>query len=204
VALAVLNEYIGGNLVKNIYMMIFIIIWSIWFISEILLNRIFRSGKKDDKNLDRGTIRIIWITVGISNSIGILSAIFIKFPVSNNLLIPYFGLFLIASGMILRFFSILSLGKFFTVEVTILNDHRIKKDGLYHTIRHPSYTGSILSFIGFGISLNNCISILIISLPVIYAMLHRIKVEEKLLVDQFGIEYIDYMNKTYRLVPWIY
>lgn len=87
--------------------MIFIIIWSIWFLSEILLNRLFRSGNKDKKNLDRGTMRIIWITIGIANSIGILSAIFIKFPISSNLLIPYFGLFLIVIGMIFRFISIL-------------------------------------------------------------------------------------------------
>jgi protein-S-isoprenylcysteine O-methyltransferase Ste14 len=185
-------------------MRIFIITWSIWFISEILLNRLFRSGKNDNKNLDKGTMRIIWITIGTANSIGILSAIFIRFQISSNLLIPYLGLFLIASGMIFRFVSILSLGKFFTVDVTIRDDHKIKKDGLYRLIRHPSYTGSILSFIGFGISLNNWISLFIISLPVIFAMLHRIKVEEKLLVARFGKEYIDYMKKTFRLIPWIY
>jgi protein-S-isoprenylcysteine O-methyltransferase Ste14 len=185
-------------------MMIFIIIWSIWFISEIILNRLFHSKNDDKKNMDKGTIRIIWITIGIANSLGILAAIFIKSPISSNVLIPYFGLFLIASGMIFRFISILSLGKFFTVDVTIRKDHKIKKDGLYRLIRHPSYTGSILSFIGFGISLDNWISLLIISLPVIFAMLHRIKVEEKLLVDQFGNDYVDYMKKTYRLIPWIY
>jgi protein-S-isoprenylcysteine O-methyltransferase Ste14 len=154
--------------------------------------------------LDKGTIRIIWITIGIANSLGILSAIYILLPISRNLLIPYIGLFLIVSEMIFRFISILSLGRFFTVDVTIRNNHKIKKDGIYRLIRHPSYTGSILSFIGFGISLNNWISLLIICLPVIIAMLNRIKIEEKLLVDQFGIEYTNYMKKTFRLVPWIY
>jgi protein-S-isoprenylcysteine O-methyltransferase Ste14 len=185
-------------------MTIFIIIWSIWFLSEILLNRLFHSGKADKKNLDKGTIKIIWITIGIANSLGILSTIFILLPISRNLLIPYMGLILIVSGMIFRFISILSLGRFFTVDITIRNNHKIKKDGVYRLIRHPSYTGSILSFIGFGISLNNWISLLIICLPVIFAMLNRIKIEEKLLVDQFGIEYTNYIKKTFRLVPWIY
>jgi len=185
-------------------MTVFTIIWSIWFLSEILLNRLFHSGKEDKKNLDKGTIRIIWITIGIANSLGILSSILKIFPISSYLLIPYFGLFLIVSGMIFRFISILSLGRFFTVDVTIRNNHKIKKDGVYRLIRHPSYTGSILSFIGFSFSLNNWISLLIISLPVIFAMLHRIKIEEKLLIDQFGIEYTDYMKKTFRLVPWLY
>jgi len=185
-------------------MTVFTIIWSIWFLSEILLNRLFHSGKEDKKNLDKGTIRIIWITIGIANSLGILSSILKIFPISSYLLIQYFGLFLIVSGMIFRFISILSLGRFFTVDVTIRNNHKIKKDGVYRLIRHPSYTGSILSFIGFSFSLNNWISLLIISLPVIFAMLHRIKIEEKLLIDQFGIEYTDYMKKTFRLVPWLY
>lgn len=185
-------------------MKVFIIIWSIWFLSEILVNRLFHSRNDDKKNLDKGTLRIFWITTVIAISLGIMSANFILFPISNNLLVPYFGLVLIAGGMIFRFISIISLGRFFTVDVTIRNNHLIKKDGIYRLIRHPSYTGSILSFIGFGISLNNWISLLIICLSVISALLHRIKIEEKLLIDQFGIEYIDYMKKSFRLIPWIY
>lgn len=185
-------------------MPIFILIWSAWFLSEILLNRIFRSRNTDKKNLDKGTIRIIWITIGIANSLGIVSAMFLKFPISSYILIPCVGLFLIVTGMIIRFVAIISLGRFFTVDVTIRDNHKIKKDGIYKLIRHPSYTGSLLSFIGFGISLNNWISLFIISLLVIAAMLNRIKIEEKLLLDQFGIEYMDYIKKTYRLIPWIY
>lgn len=185
-------------------MTIFIIIWSIWFLSEIMLNRLFHSGSRDKKNLDKGTIRIIWITIGIANSLGIIAAMFIRLSISNNLLIPYLGLSLIITGMIVRFISILTLGRFFTVDITIRDNHKIKKDGVYKLIRHPSYTGSLLSFIGFGISLNNWISLLIISVPVTFAMLNRIKIEESLLIDQFGAEYQNYMKKTYRLIPWIY
>jgi protein-S-isoprenylcysteine O-methyltransferase Ste14 len=185
-------------------MTIFIIIWSIWFISEILLNRLFRSGRGDKIGQDRGTIRIIWITIGIANSLGIISAIFIRILISRFEIVPYIGLVLIIFGMILRFISILSLGKLFTVDVTIRNNHKIKKTGVYSIIRHPSYLGSILSFIGFGISLNNWISLLIISIMVTIAMLNRIKVEERILTEQFGNEYLDYMKKTYCLFPLIY
>jgi protein-S-isoprenylcysteine O-methyltransferase Ste14 len=185
-------------------MTVFVIIWSIWFISEILLNRLYRSKNNDKPNLDMGSLRIIWITIGLANSLGILSAVFIDLPISDYFLIPFIGLFIIAGGIILRFISVLSLGKFFTVDVTILKDHKIKKDGMYRLIRHPSYTGSLISFLGFGLSLSNLISLFIIIIPVFFAMIHRIKIEEKLLVDQFGIEYIDYMKKTYRLIPWIY
>lgn len=136
-------------------MTIFIIIWAVWFFSEILFNRLFRSSNYGKSNQDKGSIKIIWITIGVANSIAIISALLFKFPISNTLIIPYLGLCLILFGMIFRFISIITLGKFFTVDVTIQKNHQLKKDGLYRFIRHPSYLGSIISFIGFGLSLDN-------------------------------------------------
>jgi protein-S-isoprenylcysteine O-methyltransferase Ste14 len=185
-------------------MTIFIIIWSLWFISEILLNRFFRSSGYGKNKQDKGSVRIIWITIGLANSTGILSAIFLTSHIGEGLIIPYSGLCLILSGMVFRYISIISLGRFFTVDVTIQKDHELKKDGLYRFIRHPSYLGSILSFIGFGLSLNSWISLFIISIPVTLALIYRIKIEEELLIEQFGSVYIDYMNKTHKLIPRVY
>ena len=185
-------------------MKFFIIIWSIWFLSEILLNRFFRSGKNIKNDRDKGTIRIIWITLVIAISLGVVIATFLRAPIGTTIIIPYVGLILIVFGIIFRFISIWTLGRLFTVDVTIRDKHTIKRDGVYRFVRHPSYSGSIVSFIGLGISLNNWISVIVISIPVIIAMLNRIKIEEKLLTDQFGDEYLDYMKKTYRLIPWIY
>jgi hypothetical protein len=56
-------------------MTLFIIIWSAWFLSEILLNRLVRSGSTDKKKNDKGSIHLIWITIGIANTSGILCAI---------------------------------------------------------------------------------------------------------------------------------
>jgi protein-S-isoprenylcysteine O-methyltransferase Ste14 len=185
-------------------MIVFIIIWSLWFLSEILLNRFLRSGKDADKNQDKGSVRIIWITIGVANNLGILAAIFISFPISGSMWVTYAGLFLIVLGMTFRFVAVLTLGKLFTVDVAIQENHKIKKDGIYRLIRHPSYAGSILSFIGFGLSLNNWISLAIIVVPVFCAFIYRIKIEEKMLTCRFGAEYVTYMGKTYRLIPWLY
>jgi protein-S-isoprenylcysteine O-methyltransferase Ste14 len=185
-------------------MIVFIIIWSAWFLSEILLNRILRSQKGDMKGRDRGSIVIIWLSITISISAGIIINIFSRTPISNLIIIPFSGLFLILIGMTIRFVSIFTLGRFFTVDVTIRENHRIKKDGIYGLIRHPSYLGSIISFIGFGISLNNWISLIIISVFTTGSFLYRITVEEKLLTDYFGDEYIKYKNETKRLIPRVY
>lgn len=185
-------------------MLLFIIIWSVWPISEILLNRLMRSGKSDKKGEDKGTLRNIWITISIAMAAGCIVNSYVEAPMSNTLTISYTGLLSITFGMIFRFFAIWSLGKFFTVDITIREEHKLKKDGIYRYIRHPAYTGMIISFIGFGLSLNNWISLFIVSIPVISVMLLRITAEEKMLLKQFGNEYAGYMRKTRRLIPWIY
>jgi protein-S-isoprenylcysteine O-methyltransferase Ste14 len=118
--------------------------------------------------------------------------------------IGYLGLLTIVSGMILRFFSIRTLGKFFTVNLGTESDHKLVKKGLYSYIRHPSYTGSLMSFLGMGLSLNNWYSLFVIFIPVFVTFMYRINVEEKLLLDQFGTEYQEYTDHTKRLIPFIY
>jgi protein-S-isoprenylcysteine O-methyltransferase Ste14 len=96
------------------------------------------------------------------------------------------------------------LGRLFTVDVTIRDNHQIKKDGVYRFIRHPSYSGSLLSFIGFGISLNNWLSLISVIALITIALVRRISIEEKVLTNQFGADYLEYKRRTYRMIPWIY
>ena len=185
-------------------MILFVAIWSVWCISEVLLNRLFLSDNRKGSTQDKGSLGMIWIAIALAISLGVICSIFFKFPIGSVPIVPYVGLLIIIAGMIFRFWAIISLGNLFTVNVTIKDNHQIKKDGLYKVIRHPSYSGSILSFIGYGISLNNWISLVIITILIVSAMLYRIKIEEKLLTDHFGSDYLEYCQKTYRLIPWIY
>jgi len=163
-----------------------------------------RSGKNDKKGEDKGTLRIIWITLLIAMTAGCIVKSSVAAPIINSVSITYIGLFLIVFGMVFRFYAIWSLGKMFTVDITIREGHKLKKDGIYKYIRHPAYTGAIISFIGFGFSVNNWISLLIVAIPVISAMIIRINAEEKMLMKQFGDEYARYMKRTRRLMPFVY
>jgi len=185
-------------------MNLFTVIWGVWFLSEIGLNLLLRSGKADSKDKDKGTIRLIWVSIGVAIAAGILCASFFRFPIVNSPIVAYVGMAIIVLGIAIRFFSIWSLGRMFTVDVTIREDHWVKSNGIYGLVRHPSYSGSILSFIGFGLSFNNWATVVVIIVPVTYAMLKRIRLEEQVLLEQFGGEYADYMLKTKRLIPWIY
>jgi protein-S-isoprenylcysteine O-methyltransferase Ste14 len=184
--------------------LLFKIIWACWFLSEILLNRIFKTKDNREKGWDKNSLLLIWISITTSIALGVFATINFNVPISKTSFINYTGLVLIIVGITIRLIAIRTLGKFFTVNLNLAEDHRLIKNGLYKFIRHPSYTGSLLSFFGFGISLNNWPGLIIIFVPVLFSFIHRINIEEKLMSDQFGKEYEEYKKLTRRLVPFIY
>ena len=184
--------------------LLFFAISSIWVISEVLL-LVLRRSKQDSRDYDRGSIKwlniIIYASVAIAVGFRILGIGHIKLGIS---FIPWIGLGFIIFGMIIRWTAILSLRKYFTTNVAILSDHRIIKTGLYRFVRHPSYSGSIISFCGLGLTLSNWISFLILVIPITTAFLKRIQIEEEALRNAFGEEYENYTKMSWALFPWLY
>ncbi|PSL43791.1 phospholipid methyltransferase [Chitinophaga niastensis] len=181
------------------------VIYLVWFLSEILLHRILRGGDAaDKKKQDRGSLAFIWIVIIVFINIAEILAYRTHHPIKEGILMNHIGLSVILLGMILRFVSIAQLGRLFTVVVTIRKDHKIKQDGIYSILRHPSYAGSLLSFLGFGLSTNNWLSLVTVFIPVFAVFIYRMNIEEKMLTAQFGEEYKDYMKHTSRVIPWIY
>ena len=183
---------------------IFVIIWIVWLLSEVVLNRFVRSKMNNSKDLDKNSMLIIWIVIFISISLGVLCSIYLYQPIIDSNTIRYLGLCMIVAGIIIRMISIGTLGKYFTVNLAVHEDHKLVRNGLYRYIRHPSYTGSLLSFLGLGLTFNNWIGLVVIFIPILSSFLYRINIEEKLLLDRFGSEYSEYKTHSKRLIPMIY
>jgi protein-S-isoprenylcysteine O-methyltransferase len=115
----------------------------------------------------------------------------------------YFGCLLMVAGLIVRLAAIATLKQQFTVDVAIVKDHKIIDKGLYRIIRHPSYIGSLLTFLGLGLALQNCLSLIVLLALPSAATLYRISVEEKALLNHFGSSYSDYMRHTKKLIPGV-
>ena len=184
--------------------LIFNIIYGIWFISEIVINRALRSNNTDKQNADKNSLGIIWLTIILSIVAAVFVASHYYLPVYPDPSIRYVGLFIILAGITLRIVAVKMLGRFFTADVTIREGHQLIKKGFYKYFRHPSYTASLLTFIGFGISLNNWLSLLIVAAAITIAFTIRIKVEEKALLTQFGEEYTIYKKEAFGLIPFIH
>ena len=181
-----------------------IFVYIVWIFSEIYLNRMLRSGGSDKKNQDKNSLRIIWIVIAVCISTAVLISNNLNLPVYNSIMGNYVGVFILILGILLRYFAVFSLGRFFTVDVTIRDNHKLKKDGMYKYVRHPSYASSLLSFIGMGIILNNWLSLAIICVGILSVFTYRIRIEEKMLIEHFGSDYEDYRRKTSAIIPFIF
>jgi len=114
------------------------------------------------------------------------------------------GFALMLAGISIRWVAIRTLGRYFTRTVTIMDNHRIIRSGLYRYLRHPSYAGSLLGNLGLGMAYSNWLSIVIIFVPDLAASLYRISIEEDALLENFGNEYFEYARSTKRLIPKVY
>jgi protein-S-isoprenylcysteine O-methyltransferase Ste14 len=56
------------------------------------------------------------------------------------------------AGIALRQWSIRVLGRFFSTTVQVTSDQRIVTNGPYSVVRHPAYSGALLTLLGLGLS----------------------------------------------------
>jgi protein-S-isoprenylcysteine O-methyltransferase len=113
------------------------------------------------------------------------------------------GLTLIWAGMALRLWAIRVLGQFFRTTVIVQDHHRLVETGPYRLLRHPSYTGTLLTILGIGLCLGNWISLVLVTAGSLIAYGYRIAVEERALRARFGPEYDTYASRRWRLIPFL-
>lgn len=177
---------------------------AIYGLSEVGLTITRRSGSQADLR-DRNSLALLWGVILFSLAIGIsIGQLYPAATLPHRRTIYLIGLSLFVGGIVLRWYSIARLGRFFTVDVSIAREHRLIDSGPYRFIRHPSYTGALIAFLGFGLCLGNWLSIVLVSLPIFGAFLWRIRIEERALIDGLGDDYRAYMRRTKRLLPFIY
>ena len=177
----------------------------IYLVSEILLSLTRRSRSKTGTKQDRSTLGIIWLVIAVSIMSGVFVAQnFQAAALPHGRMFATAGVVLFVAGLILRWWAIITLGRFFTVDVTIEKDHELVERGPFRIVRHPSYTGVLLAFVGLGLSFRNWAALLVILIPIGAAFIRRMNVEEDALSRALGPRYAEYMKRTKRLVPFIY
>jgi protein-S-isoprenylcysteine O-methyltransferase len=173
-------------------------------ISEAGLTVLKRS-RDDSVDADDASLRTLWITILLAVTAGILASSRMPWAAIGAARVAFWtGCALFGLGLALRWYSISYLGRFFTVNVAIHSGHEIIDTGPYSRIRHPSYSGALLAFLGLALTLTNWVSLVLVMVPIFWAFGRRIAIEETALASALGSPYTNYMRRTKRLAPYIY
>jgi len=117
--------------------------------------------------------------------------------------VRWLGVLLFAAGGVLRMWPVFVLGRRFSGLVAIQPGHKLVTDGIYRTIRHPSYLGLLVNSLGWSLVFRAWVGVLLTAL-LLLPLLARITAEEAMLRSQFGAQYDAYCRRTWRLVPGVY
>ena len=103
-------------------------------------------------------------------------------------------------GIAIRQRAIAVLGRFFSRTLAVQERQTVVETGPYRYVRHPSYTGALVFFVGYGLALQSWGAVL--ALVPIFALVYgyRMYVEERLLIAELGEAYVPYSHRTKRLI----
>lgn len=116
----------------------------------------------------------------------------------------WIGIVLMVAGTAYRWYAIKVLGKFFTRSVATRAGQYVVDFGPYRLIRHPSYTGALVTMLGLGVAMTNWASLACVLAGSVVGYAWRMHVEEQALCAGLGQPYRDYMARTRRIVPYVW
>jgi protein-S-isoprenylcysteine O-methyltransferase Ste14 len=183
---------------------IFFVVYAFWLLSELVIGGIIPRSRRHGTPIryeDRSSRLLISLSMFLSLMIAFL------FAASGIASLPsgafYLGIGLMIAGILLRQWSIAVLGRYFSRTVGVQEGQAVVDRGPYRLVRHPAYTGSLLTMVGLGFVLQSWGAVLVLIAFFGAAFGYRIHVEEAVLTSKLGDKYIAYAKKTKRLIPYV-
>jgi protein-S-isoprenylcysteine O-methyltransferase Ste14 len=179
---------------------------AIWYVPA--LNGAFFQGaaRRNGTRHDRGSYAVLIGVLWIGLFLGFGIAALLPWAAIPRVRLPLFwlGIAGILAGVALRWYAIRVLGRFFTRDVATQAGQTVVQDGPYRFIRHPAYSGTLLTLLGIGLTLGNWLALLVVLIGGVVGHLYRIRVEEQALVAALGEPYRAYMRGTRRFIPFVW
>jgi protein-S-isoprenylcysteine O-methyltransferase Ste14 len=96
------------------------------------------------------------------------------------------------------------LGRNWSITLEIRERHALVSGGPYALVRHPMYTSFMLMGLGQAFLLSNWVAGLagLIGFAVLFFL--RVDKEERMMLENFGPQYRAYMERTKRIIPYLY
>ena len=114
------------------------------------------------------------------------------------------GVVLAWLGLLLRWWSARTLGQYFTLVLKTSPDQAVVDAGPYRVLRHPSYSGLLMTVLGCALMVGNWVGFVACSAVVVAALIYRIRIEERALIETLGENYLGFATTRARLVPFVW
>ena len=191
--------------VRPILTAIFFVACAAWILPEVVAWRVKRSSDSSHAS-DHGSLNLIVILWSVGITMAVLISLLLPQAAMSWKRTSVFlvGIFFMLMGVALRWYSAAILGKYFTFDVAIQGGQTLIEAGPYRYVRHPSYSGALLSLLGFGLALGNWAGLAAALSCLGFAYSYRIPIEEQALSSALGDVYIKYMTRTWRLIPFLF
>ena len=90
-----------------------------------------------------------------------------------------------------------------TKRLLITDEHNLITDGVFGRIRHPLYLGRITWDFGIALLFSSLWGAVLMAISALLFLI-RIRVEEEMLIEEFGDAYLEYRKHTKTVIPYIY
>ena len=182
----------------------------VYFIELVLITTVRSAGTvkyrrletREDRSSTLDTILLAVNAVGmIIPIIYVFSSWFDFADYSLPSWISWVGAALFAAAALLLGKTHRDLGRSWTPTLGLREDHQLVTTGVFKHIRHPMYAAHLLWALATPLILTNWIAGFSMLIPQLAQYWLRIGAEERMMLDQFGDQYRDYMKITGRLLP---
>ncbi len=117
-------------------------------------------------------------------------------------LLPLVGAVLVAAGLGFSVWARRHLGRNWSANVVVKEDHALIRTGPYKHLRHPIYSGILLAFLGMAITIGEWRGLLALAL-VLVSFARKSWVEEQRMREVFP-EYEQYRRETAAIIPFLW
>ncbi len=190
----------------DIFSLIFLVLWAIYMFGIYTPNA-FRYKKQ--ANVDNEKSRPLDITLDMLAFLGwqIIPLIYI-FGSSLDFAnynrpnwIGWLGALLLVDAVFLYWRAYADLGTNWSPKIETRENQQLVTNGVYKRLRHPVYAAMWLWCAANALLLPNWIAGFAITATFLPLYVTRVPREEAMLLETFGTEYQDYMNRTGRIWP---
>ena len=161
------------------------------FVLSELTIRLRSERNRAGSRLERTSLQVVQVTalVGVGGAVLLTRRLPGAAVAAGRWPLFVAGLVLMCAGIAIRQWAVATLGRFFTIDVRVQPDQVVVDRGPYRWVRHPSYTGLILTFLGFGLALVNWAALPVAFLVPTAGLVYRIRFEERALLETLGEPY---------------